>query len=103
MARSPTPIRLLLSWQRHVHSLRRLVRDGLVLLGPKFFHLGPRGRRNYSLDTPKVHGRLVDVDFPVEPAILDERRQLLLDDGHAQRPLLGGVQLAGEVIDTDSN
>src|SRR3546814_16222052 len=60
-------------------------------------------RREIALDRPEIERRLVDMQFPVEPAVGDEGREELVHIGEEVHPHLVRREGSRDMIDPDAN
>src|SRR3546814_16193591 len=56
-----------------------------------------------SSDLPEIERRLVDMQFPVEPAVGDEGREELVHIGEEVHPHLVRLEGSRDMIDPDAN
>src|SRR3546814_10378322 len=70
---------------------------------PALLVLGAFARREIALDRPEIERRLVDMQFPVEPAVGDEGREELVHIGEEVHPHLVRLEGSRDMIDPDAN
>src|SRR3546814_18336999 len=63
---------------------------------PALLVLGAFARREIALDRPEIERRLVDMQFPVEPAVGDEGREELVHIGEEVHPHLVRLERSEE-------
>src|SRR3546814_5839235 len=70
---------------------------------PALLVLGADARREIALDRPEIERRIVDMQFPVEPAVGDEGREELVHIGEEVHTHLVRMEGSRDMIEPDAN